>query len=145
MGWTVQGSNADRDEIFPHPSRRALGSSGLLYSRYRDPFLGVKRSGRGVDHPPPSSTEVKESIEPYLYSPLSDFMACSRVKFIFSLKRQEQESGTGERNRLHNEEFYALYSSPNTVTVIRWAGHVAYFMPRGLLTFPAAVPKPMLV
>ena len=27
------------------------------------------RPGRGVNHPPPSSTEVKERIEPYLYSP----------------------------------------------------------------------------
>jgi hypothetical protein len=28
----------------------------------------VKRSGRGVDHPPQSSAEVKESVELYLYS-----------------------------------------------------------------------------
>jgi hypothetical protein len=37
---------------------------------------------------------------------------------------------TGERRRLHNEELYALYSSPNITLVIksrrmRWAGHVA--------------------
>jgi hypothetical protein len=32
-------------------------------------FPGVKRPGRGVDHPPPSSTEVKERVELYLYSP----------------------------------------------------------------------------
>jgi len=31
-------------------------------------FPGVKRPGRGVDHPPPSSTEVKERVELYLYS-----------------------------------------------------------------------------
>ena len=30
---------------------------------------GVKRSRRDVDHPPPSSAEVKESVELYLYSP----------------------------------------------------------------------------
>jgi hypothetical protein len=29
---------------------------------------GVKRQGRGVDHPPPSSAEVKERVELYLYS-----------------------------------------------------------------------------
>jgi hypothetical protein len=29
----------------------------------------VKRLGRGVDHPPPSSTEVKERVELYIYSP----------------------------------------------------------------------------
>jgi hypothetical protein len=32
-------------------------------------FPGVKRSGRGVDHPPLSSAEVKERVELYLYSP----------------------------------------------------------------------------
>jgi len=31
-------------------------------------FPGVKRPGRGLDHPPPSSAEVKERIELYLYS-----------------------------------------------------------------------------
>jgi hypothetical protein len=30
----------------------------------------VKRPGRGVDHPHPSSVEVKERVQLYLYSPL---------------------------------------------------------------------------
>jgi len=30
---------------------------------------GLKRSGRGVDHPPPSGAEVKERVELYLYYP----------------------------------------------------------------------------
>jgi len=33
-------------------------------------FTGIKRPGRGVDHPPPSSAEVKERVEIYVYSPL---------------------------------------------------------------------------
>jgi hypothetical protein len=32
-------------------------------------FPGVKRQGRGFDHPPPSSAEVKERVELYLYFP----------------------------------------------------------------------------
>jgi len=32
-------------------------------------FPGVKRPAPGVDHPPPSSAEVKERVELYLYSP----------------------------------------------------------------------------
>ena len=32
-------------------------------------FAGVKRPGRGVDHPLPPNTEVKETVELYLYSP----------------------------------------------------------------------------
>ena len=30
---------------------------------------GVKRPGRGVDHPPSSNTEVKESVALYIYYP----------------------------------------------------------------------------
>jgi hypothetical protein len=46
---------------------------------------------------------------------------------IFGPKRDEV---TGEWRRLHNEELYALYSSPDIIRVIksrrlRWAGHVA--------------------
>jgi len=43
----------------PGPSRMGTGS-----------FRGVKRPGRGVNHPPPSSAEVKERVELYLYCPL---------------------------------------------------------------------------
>jgi hypothetical protein len=32
-------------------------------------FPGVKRQGCGVDHPPPSSAEVKRRVELYLHSP----------------------------------------------------------------------------
>jgi len=32
-------------------------------------FLGVKKLGHDVDHPPPSSAEVKERVELNLYTP----------------------------------------------------------------------------
>jgi hypothetical protein len=46
---------------------------------------------------------------------------------IFGPNRDEV---TGEWRRLHNEEFHALYSSPNIIHAIisrrlRWAGHIA--------------------
>ena len=49
------------------------------------------------------------------------------LRRIFGPRRDEV---TGEWRRLHNEELNGLYSSPNTVRVIksrrmRWAGHVA--------------------
>jgi len=48
---------------------RLWGPPSLPYNGYRVFLPGVKRLGRGVDHPPPSSAEVKERIELYLYSP----------------------------------------------------------------------------
>ena len=45
---------------------------------------------------------------------------------------------TGEWRRLHNEELYAVYSSPNIIRVIksrrmRWTGHVARIEERRVL------------
>ena len=34
----------------------------FLYSGYRVSFLGVKRPGRGIDHPLPSSAKVEERV-----------------------------------------------------------------------------------
>jgi hypothetical protein len=40
---------------FPAPVQTGTGAPpGLLYIRYRVSFPGVKRPGRGVDHPPPN-------------------------------------------------------------------------------------------
>jgi len=54
---------------FSHPSRPALGAHPASYTMRTGSFSGVKRPGRGVDHPPPSSTEVEGRVELYLYSP----------------------------------------------------------------------------
>ena len=43
-----------------HPASCTMGTRS---------FLGVKRLGRGVDHPPQSRAEVKERVEVYFYSP----------------------------------------------------------------------------
>jgi hypothetical protein len=49
------------------------------------------------------------------------------LRRIFGPKRDEV---SGEWRRLHNEELYALYSSPSIIRVmksrrLRWVGHVA--------------------
>jgi hypothetical protein len=46
---------------------------------------GEKRVGCGVNHPPPSSAEVKERVELYLYSPSLVFMAGYNVNFTLYL------------------------------------------------------------
>ena len=42
------------------------GAHPAIYTKCTRSFPGVKRSRRGVDHPPPSSTEVKERVQLYL-------------------------------------------------------------------------------
>jgi hypothetical protein len=54
---------------FPHPSRPGLGHTVSCTVRTGSLFPGVKRPGRGVNRPPPSSAEVKERVEIYLCSP----------------------------------------------------------------------------
>jgi len=46
-------------------------------------FPGVKRLERGVDHPLPSSVEVKERVEAIPLLPVWAFMVCARVTFTF--------------------------------------------------------------
>ena len=69
MGWTVWGSNPGGGEIFHTHPDQPWGPPSLLYNGYQVSFPGVKQPGRGVDHPPPSSAEVKERVALYLYSP----------------------------------------------------------------------------
>jgi len=69
MGWMEQGSNPCGGKIFHTHPDWPWGPPSLPYNGYRVSFPGVKRPGCGIDHPPPSSAEVKERVELYLYSP----------------------------------------------------------------------------
>jgi len=81
MDWTVWGSNPGGGEIFCAYPDWPWGPPSPLYNGYRV-FHGGKAAGHGIDHPPPSSTEVKERVELYVYSPLR-LRACTRVNFTF--------------------------------------------------------------
>jgi len=48
-------------------------------------FAGVKWLGCSVDHPSPSSAEVKERVQLYLFFPSWAFMAFCMKNFIFTL------------------------------------------------------------
>ena len=66
------GSSRDRvpvgGEIFRIRPDRRWDPPSFLYNGYRVSLPGVKRPGRGVDHPPPSSAKVKGRVGLYLYS-----------------------------------------------------------------------------
>jgi len=54
---------------FSAPVQTGPGAHPASYAMDTESFPGVKQPGRGVDHPTPSSAEVKERVELYLYSP----------------------------------------------------------------------------
>jgi hypothetical protein len=60
--------NPGGGEIFRTRPDRPWGPFSLLYKGNLVSCPGVKRPGRGVNHPLPSSVEVKERVELYLYS-----------------------------------------------------------------------------
>jgi len=68
-GWTVRGSNPGGGRDFPHPSRPALRPTKPPIQWVLGFFPGVKRPGRGVDHPPLSSAEVEWRVELCIYFP----------------------------------------------------------------------------
>jgi hypothetical protein len=66
MSWTVQASNLCRGDLFcAHPDQ-PWGLPNPLYNEYVS-FPRLKLPGSGVDHPPPSSTEVKERVQLHSY------------------------------------------------------------------------------
>jgi len=64
--------------IFRTRPDRSWGPPSLHYDGYRVSSPGVKRAGRGVNHPPLSGAEVRRAIS---LIPLWAFMACCKVNF----------------------------------------------------------------
>jgi hypothetical protein len=81
MGWDSSVSIATRYGLdglgnesqcgprFSAPIQTGPGALPASYTMGTRSFTGVKRPGHGVDNPPPSSVEIKETVELYLYSP----------------------------------------------------------------------------
>jgi hypothetical protein len=63
------GSNSNGGEIFRTSPDRPWGPPSHLYNGYHVFPGGKARPGRDADPSPPSSTEVKNRVELYLYSP----------------------------------------------------------------------------
>ena len=54
---------------YPAPIQTGPGAHPASYTKGTGSFPAVKQLGRGIEHPPTSSTDVKESVEIYLYFP----------------------------------------------------------------------------
>jgi len=61
-GWTVRGSNPDGGECFRTRPDPALGPT-QPHTMGTGSFRGVKRPGRGTDHPPLSRAEIEGRVE----------------------------------------------------------------------------------
>jgi hypothetical protein len=70
---------------FSAPVQTGTGAHPAAHTMGTGSFPGLKRPGRCVDHPPPSSAEVIERVELHLYYPLWDFMACFWVNVTSTL------------------------------------------------------------
>ena len=69
FGLKGPGIKSRRGEVSLTRPDESWGALSLLYNGYWFSPPGVKRPGRGVNHPPLSSVEVKERVELYLCSP----------------------------------------------------------------------------
>ena len=64
---TIYGLDGPRIESRWEGEFFQIGPGPTLYNGNLVSFMGEKRPGRGVDHPPPSSADVKERVELCLY------------------------------------------------------------------------------
>ena len=78
--WMVRGSNPRTggwgDEIFRSRPNQHRGPPSLLYNGNRVSLLGVKRPGRGADHPPHPLPTLDKRIRSIPPLPLCVFVAC---------------------------------------------------------------------
>ena len=91
---------------FPHSSRPALGPTQPPIQWVPGLSRGVKRPGRGVDHPPPSSADVKERVQlyPYIFSGTSWFSG-----IVFSYQLQMFEMNEWSLTRFHPKQHFLNY------------------------------------
>ena len=79
--WLRAGQSGNRipvgGEIFRTRPDRPWGPPSLLYDGYRISLPRVKRPERGDDHPPPFSTEIKETSTAIPLVPFRCFVVCS--------------------------------------------------------------------
>jgi hypothetical protein len=79
------GNRIPAEARYSAPIQNSPGAHPSSYAMATGSLQGIKRPGRGVDHPPPPSrAEVKERVELYLCSPFGFFAACSGVNCTFT-------------------------------------------------------------
>jgi hypothetical protein len=115
MGWAMGFLGFDSrwglgNFLFTTASRTALGPTQPPIQWVPEAlFLGVERPGSEADHSPPSSADVKECVELYLYFPNTPSWRGARLK---------KSTGTNlhlhnNNNNNNNNNHFLKYSSHN--------------------------------
>jgi len=86
MGWMVWGLNPSGGKIF-HTHPGWCWGSPSPYTMGTGAFLGVKLPVCGIDCPLPSSSKVKERVEPYLYSLSGPLWPVLMVNFTYNTNK----------------------------------------------------------
>jgi hypothetical protein len=87
----------------------------LRYSGYRVSFPGIKHLGCGINHLSSSSYEVKEIVEPYLYSPSGP--SCT-LKFTLTLPWTFRTFPQGNTTSVFQQVTFSLVEIANAI----WMG-----------------------
>ena len=101
---------------FCAPVRTAPGPQSTSYTMCTGSFSGVKRPGRGVDHPQPSSAKVKERVELYLSSPSEPSWPVNRANCTFTFTIQL----TYHRKKHTQRITFNYYASAHTQQTMEW-------------------------
>ena len=97
-----------------HPASYTMGTGS---------FPGVKWPGRGVDHQPPSSAEVKERVELYLYSLSGPSLPVLGWTYLLTpCRRILLEKLTGSAAR---QEIPRIFGTRRFLTVLTSARHLS--------------------
>ena len=100
---TVRGLNPGEGPDFPHSSRPPLGSTQTPIQWVSGLFPGLKRPGRGVDHPPPSSTDINTFAASYLNTQgLNNSCLKSPASTLVDLTFQSRALRSFSLNQLRN-------------------------------------------
>jgi hypothetical protein len=117
----VWGSSPGGGRDLPYPSRPALGPTQPPTQCVPGLSPGLKRSGRGVDHPPTSSAEAEGRVELYIYSRSGPSWPILGKGYLYlylyqSINIRFKDIGQGQRC-MHLVKTTVLHSEGNQVYV----------------------------
>jgi hypothetical protein len=127
-GMLIRGSNPGGGEIFRSCPDWPWGPPSLLYNGYWVSFPGVKRPGRGVDHPPLSSVRVKERVELYLYSPSGPLWPVLWRTLTFMCLRVTNQMATACQGYHTNNFTTSVWGQARHTLIIRQVEVKPYFL-----------------